>query len=425
MVKYLAFVLALASFGWAQGQWVVQDNPFNGNDSIVFFDVHAVDSLHCWTVGYHELGGLWVLKTSDGGKNWKTKGLDYKQAYNNTWTLNERGSGGIAFVDSLHGWIVAGRYVFSTNDGGENWETNVPEPTFMSYSDVSFTDTLKGWMITAGYITPPFKGRIYHTANNGANWLIQDSLTINLNGVYFLDSLKGFVVGDSGTLLRTTDGGEHWTKIETGTTKDLMDVQFADSLHGIAVGWYGMILSTVNGGETWTVETSGTDAHLFDVAYPDISHAWATGMFFSNDKGKTWEYIEPPVWVNLYAVSFTDSLHGWCVGNWGRIIHYGPKVGIEEKIIANKNYESYELNISPNPFKQISNIEYQIPYSGYVTLKVYTGTGSLIGSLVNAGKSAGPYKVNWNTKDLASGIYFLKLELNNTIKVYKKAVLIN
>ncbi len=30
MAKYLSVIFALVSFGWAQGEWVVQDNPFNG-----------------------------------------------------------------------------------------------------------------------------------------------------------------------------------------------------------------------------------------------------------------------------------------------------------------------------------------------------------------------------------------------------------
>lgn len=43
----------------------------------------------------------------------------------------------------------------------------------------------------------------------------------NLYGVFFENASKGYVVGDSGTVLSTTDGGANWTKIQTNFTYDL------------------------------------------------------------------------------------------------------------------------------------------------------------------------------------------------------------
>ncbi len=51
-------------------------------------------------------------------------------------------------------------------------------------------------------------GKILHTVDGGSNWLQQNSGTnFNLYGVYFADSLKGWVVGDNGLILKTTNGG--------------------------------------------------------------------------------------------------------------------------------------------------------------------------------------------------------------------------
>ena len=47
---------------------------------------------------------------------------------------------------------------------------------------------------------------------------------------------SGTVVGNSGTILKTTDGGSHWTAQDSATTDHLWDVSFSDANNGTAVG---------------------------------------------------------------------------------------------------------------------------------------------------------------------------------------------
>jgi photosystem II stability/assembly factor-like uncharacterized protein len=51
------------------------------------------------------------------------------------------------------------------------------------------------------------------------NWQYQNPFPapVNLNAVYFADTLKGVVAGDCGTLLKTNDGGINWTGINAGS----------------------------------------------------------------------------------------------------------------------------------------------------------------------------------------------------------------
>ena len=48
--------------------------------------------------------------------------------------------------------------------------------------------------------------------------------TNNLNGAYLLDSGIGFVVGDAGTILKSTDAGATWAPLLSGTTNTLYEV---------------------------------------------------------------------------------------------------------------------------------------------------------------------------------------------------------
>jgi len=63
----------------------------------------------------------------------------------------------------------------------------------------------------------------------------------------------------------------------------------------------------------------------------------------------------------------------------------------------------------PNPFNPSTTIEYQIPQASFVTIKVYDVLGKEIVTLVNEEKPAGIHEVNFEPKDLTSGLYLYKI----------------
>lgn len=69
--------------------------------------------------------------------------------------------------------------------------------------------------------------------------------------IKFIDSETGFITGNKGIVLKTTNGGINWYKVLTNTTNLIFDLAFFDSKLGFAVGWDGLILKTTNGGESW------------------------------------------------------------------------------------------------------------------------------------------------------------------------------
>ncbi len=64
----------------------------------------------------------------------------------------------------------------------------------------------------------------------------------------------------------------------------------------------------------------------------------------------------------------------------------------------------------PNPFNPSTTIKYAIQKSGFVSLRVYDMLGREVANLVNQDQSAGVYTVKFDASQLASGIYFYKLE---------------
>jgi hypothetical protein len=77
----------------------------------------------------------------------------------------------------------------------------------------------------------------------------------------------------------------------------------------------------------------------------------------------------------------------------------------------------------PNPFNPVTNIKYQIPKDGLVTLKVYDITGREIANLVKEYKQAGYYTVSFNGSNFASSVYFYRIQSGDFMQV-KKMVLI-
>jgi hypothetical protein len=77
----------------------------------------------------------------------------------------------------------------------------------------------------------------------------------------------------------------------------------------------------------------------------------------------------------------------------------------------------------PDPFNPSTTIDYSIPESGNVKLKVYNSLGEKVATLVNEIKSRGNYEINFNASELASGIYFYQLKSGSFVKTKKKIIL--
>lgn len=74
----------------------------------------------------------------------------------------------------------------------------------------------------------------------------------------------------------------------------------------------------------------------------------------------------------------------------------------------------------PNPFNPETTIEYQIPKSAQVTIKIYNLMGQEIATLVNEDKFIGYFKIIWNGKDLyghqvTSGVYIYQMRAGDFV----------
>jgi photosystem II stability/assembly factor-like uncharacterized protein len=147
------------------------------------------------------------------------------------------------------GWAVGDHgIIVRTASGGQTWVV-LPSGLTKNFNGVYAITQLVSWIVGD-------TGTILKTTN-GITYLPQTSnVTVNLNSVYFYDNLVGWVVGNEGTILKTTDGGSNWMILDSGITANLSSVTFYDLNFGFAVGAGGTILRSSDGGLSW-VDQSG------------------------------------------------------------------------------------------------------------------------------------------------------------------------
>lgn len=93
-------------------------------------------------------------------------------------------------------------------------------------------------------------------------------------------------------------------------------------------------------------------------------------------------------------------------------LKYTQTVGITQN--SNSIVNEFELKQNyPNPFNPVTKINYELPITNYVSLKIFDISGKEVSILVNQVQTKGSYEVSFDASGLTSGIYFYKLETKN------------
>jgi hypothetical protein len=196
---------------------------------------------------------------------------------------------------------------------------------------------------------------------------------------------------------------------------------------GLIAGATAM-LQTSNFGANWTnvpMLGSGNEVGItFAPMITDnfISPAWyvrtSTNIYVSyNFTSWSIEYTAPA--GNYNAISQARMGRGiWAVRSNGGI-SYHTIINDINKIGTNapNRYELFQNY--PNPFNPVTNIKFQIPQSGFVTIKVFDALGKEVQTLIQQELKSGFYETKFNAENLSSGIYFYKLETDKFTDVKK------
>lgn len=79
---------------------------------------------------------------------------------------------------------------------------------------------------------------------------------------------------------------------------------------------------------------------------------------------------------------------------------------------------------SPNPFNPTTTINFELPVSGFTSIKVYDIAGRVVSTLVSEFKQVGTYSVTFNGSELSSGVYYYKIDVEGKFSDIKKMILV-
>ena len=139
-----------------------------------------------------------------------------------------RGLARVKLVSSLFGWLVGdGGLVMMTRDGGASWQTtpkDLPRGTTGEFDFAALAVRGKKVWIAGSPGT-----RVFHTPDAGLNWYEGETgQNLPLRGLHFVDDRHGWAVGDLGTILATSDGGQTWHRQQSGGTRAALLGIFAE-----------------------------------------------------------------------------------------------------------------------------------------------------------------------------------------------------
>jgi photosystem II stability/assembly factor-like uncharacterized protein len=307
-----------------------------------FYDVFAIGPERAFVVGY---GGK-ILETKDGGRTWENRpsGVDVALY-------------AVHFVDDQHGWISGQEgLILHTADGGKTWQKQESNAVFEDRDGTRTSLYLFGlhaldkdhaWAVGDRSI-------LTSTADGGRTWTARKvAMELDLSGgesiaaadpilydVAFTDLQHGWIVGEFGKIMHTSDGGTTWheqerTLMEGTGIVDLLDLPTLYGVHmrnareGVAAGIEGHLARTSDGGQRWTYDEIEVDYPLVDplftvVELPDGSGwaAGAAGEVVRREPGEqVWRRAKlgQDVLTWLRGLSFSDPKHGWLVGGFGLI----------------------------------------------------------------------------------------------------------
>lgn len=160
----------------------------------------------------------------------------------------------------------------------------------------------------------------------------------DLNTVYFVDSKRGWIGGDSGFLSRTEDGGRTWIRQSISTKAGINDIYFRDKEAGFLLAG-NRIYVTHDEGTRWSevrvfqpAEFDGADIDLYSIRFSSKKKGWVVGsvskrervidsiLVYTDDGGESWRRQQAPSRLELIHIDFVNDKRGWIVGAGGTIL---------------------------------------------------------------------------------------------------------
>ncbi len=223
------------------------------------------------------------------------------------------------------------------SDSPPGWYLQVL-PVSDQINDIFFLDSLTGWVVTDGRTSTNDTGYIMKTLNGGENWTVQYNQPMKLNAVQFLDANTGYTVGGSGSgtgrIFKTTNSGNNWININS-FAGSFTDISFVNN----DTGWIcddnpldGGIFKTMNGGANWQSQL-GAGFSIKKLFFISKDTGWAGSneadgkLYRTTNGGQVWN-LQYTTSIAVGSIFFLDNQKGWIRAGGGNGVAYTTNSGV-------------------------------------------------------------------------------------------------
>jgi photosystem II stability/assembly factor-like uncharacterized protein len=309
------------------------------------------------------------------------------------------GTGGFAVGDS-------GRVLITLD--GENWfvkDTGYPGALLT----VDFVSGLTGWAAGENEV-------LIRTDNAGFNWALQTHpISGAITGLSAVNECTAYICGSAGQAAVTRDGTD-WSVLTTGVSRGLNCMDFSDPLTGWIAGDNGTILYTSDGGESWNVQDCPGSPDLTGISFFDCLHGFAVGKegtaLYTDNGGVSWQLLPVPGYeeCSFTGVSTYSQTAAWAVSEKGTLLLGDFYSGADQGCPPRNPI----LRVTRNPVPSGSPIraEISLPAGRSPEVALYDIRGRRIASPGNARWTEGLNSISIPATDsggapLPPGVYFL------------------
>jgi photosystem II stability/assembly factor-like uncharacterized protein len=367
-----------------------------------------------------------VYLSTDNGTNWTavndglTNSLTYPYTYVNSLFVNN---------SNIYAGIYGG--VFLSTNNGTSWTILNKGLTSLNVHSIAVNGSnIFAGTDSNGVFLSTDNGSSWKAVNNGLNnlntqrYIYVNSLVVNGSNIFA--GISEFV----GVYL-STNSGANWNAVNNGLTSTFVyALTFAGTK--LFAGTNGGVFRSTNNGADWNAVNDSLAANsVLSFAFR-TNGAGGTNLFAGTDNGVFLSTNNGGKWIaanngltntNISSIVLNDQylFAGTSNGVWRRPLSE-IITGIDNQ--QNNLPSNYSLQQNyPNPFNPTTTINFSIPKSGFVSIKVFDILGRKVTSLVNENKPVGNYKVEFNSSKLSSGIYFYRMESGSFSQTKKLIVL--
>jgi photosystem II stability/assembly factor-like uncharacterized protein len=372
---------------------------------------------------------------------------------------------------------TSGQGIYRSTDSGLSWEqvnTGLVGSPFVTVIN-GLVSTSSGTLFAATFQDGVFRsidnGATWQNVSHGLNSLFINSLQVNSAGAVFAATNNS--MSDSSGLYRSFDNGDTWALLDIGVRNpnifgigctrhgemfvgalerglyrstnngdswsQVMPLPgsvglwtFTESVSGgiFAASSDSGIYRSTDHGLSWRISNSGIDNHgVYGLVFASdgslFAGSWGGGVYRSTDQGNSWFSFNNGLKdANVWAVARHPSDYLYVLNGAGLFRSINTIVASVGKdgLLHSGPPASYSLEQNyPNPFNPSTTINFSMAADARVSVAVYDVLGRQVDVLVDQRLAAGRYVVQWSPRELASGIYFVRM-MTESFQAVKKVI---